>query len=356
MGKASKKGWRNIKLTEELTNLADKEEASELQAKVDTLFTEDIIGGMQGVSKSIRKDIELHSKSNKAAASISEIPLIEKALKRIGTGSQRSTPQPKRTKLVDLWGDEPVAKRRAASLPGSVLRRESFAPAVLPATNLLSVNPNKEEFDSMIVAKAEEIAAKAASKKKQRSVVTESPVAAASSTSEIVTVSEPAPEKTVDARKTKAQRRKEEAHKQLMKEHAIKRKEKELRKLSHDKASRLAREAEIKQRQEQKLKISAQRIVAEASGEFTLARGAGGRIIQSTDVIPTEIAASLRRIIPMGDPILERRASLLKRRMIEQVPEINNEFKEKVRFARLDGKKAYKMIDKDARDRCVLLG
>jgi hypothetical protein len=232
-----------------------------------------------------------------------------------------------------------------------VLRRESFAPAVTPAASVLSVNPKKEQFEEMIVSKAEELAT-SSEKKSVTNIIPEIPVLIDTTTP----VSEPAPEKVPQPRKTKAQRRKENAHKQVLREHAIRRKEKELRKLAHDKASRLAREAEIKARQEHRLRIAAQRVITEASGGFTLARGAGGRLNKTNEPIPTEIAGSLRRIIPMGDPVLERRASLLKRRMIEQVPEISNEYKEKIRYARFESKKANKMLDKDARDRCVLLG
>ena len=58
----------------------------------------------------------------------------------------------------------------------------------------------------------------------------------------------------------------------------------------------------------------------------------------------------------MCDAVLERRGSLLKRRLIEQVPETNAEYKEKVKFAKLDAVKAVKMMDRAARARCVLLG
>ena len=89
---------------------------------------------------------------------------------------------------------------------------------------------------------------------------------------------------------------------------------------------------------------------------MTIRRGAGGRLGIMKESVPTEIATSLRRIVPAGNPVLERRASLLKRRMIEQVPEINAEYKEKVRFAKLNAGKTRKLLDSDAKERCVLLG
>ena len=349
MGKTSKKGWRNIKLTDEMATLASKSDAKELDSRVDTLFSLDSSGSKKGVSKKVLREISLQNSNSKPAASLSELPLIEKALKAVSKPIKRV--HAKKPQLKDLWADSSVEKSRRALLPSSILRRESFAPAVVPTGRALSVNPVKAELDQLIVETAEKFSAPKSEVK--------APVSSAETQNESVSAtpsSEPAPEKVPEGRKTKAQKLKEKAHKQMMKEHEIRRKEKELRRLEHDKAGRIAKKEALEQRRAQRLKTAAQRIVAEAAGHYTLPRGAGGRLLSTEESVPTEIASSLRRIVPIGNPLLERRASLLKRRMIEQVPEINNEYKEKVRFARLDAKKAVKMLDKEARDRCVLLG
>ena len=329
--------------------MASKSDAAELSSRVESLFTVDSTGAKKGVSKKLLREISLQNKNSKPAASLSELPLIEKALKSVKRPIKRSHSSKK--PLADLWADQSVQKTPRPLLPSSILRRESFAPAVVPSGRALSVNPVKSELEQLIVDTAEKLTVVKPEVK--------APVSSAETQNESVstpTGSEPVPEKVPQDRKTKAQRRKEKAHKQLMKEHEIRRKEKELRRLDQDKAGRIAKQQAVEQRRAQKLKTKAQRIVAEAAGQYTLPRGAGGRLLAPEESVPTEIATSLRRIVPVGNPLLERRASLLKRRMIEQVPEINNEYKEKVRFARLDAKKAVKLLDKEARDRCVLLG
>jgi len=349
MGKTSKRGWRNIKLTEEMTTMASKSDAAELDSRADTLFTLDSSGSKEGISKKVLREIALQNKHSKPAAALSELPLLKKALKTVSRPIKRQNTNKKT--LTDLWADESLPKNPRSLLPSSILRRESFAPAVVPTGRALSVNPVKSEFEQLIVQSAEKLTAPKTEVK--------APVSSAETQNEpnsVPAVSETAGEKVPEGRKTKAQRLKEKAHKQLMKEHEIRRKEKELRRLEHDKTGRIAKKQAIEERRAQKLKTTAQRIVAQASGQYTLPRGAGGRLVAAEESVPTEIATSLRRIVPVGNPLLERRASLLKRRMIEQVPEINNEYKEKVRFARMDAKKAVKMLDKEARDRCVLLG
>ena len=348
MGKTSKKGWRNIKLVEELGAMANKEDDAELSSRVDSLFTVDASGSKKGISKDLLREIALHNKNSKPAAALSELPLVERALKKVNKPLRRN---PKKASLCDLWGDDASKSSRKIALPGSVLRRESFAPAVIPTSGALSVNPLKSDLEELIVEAAEKLTAK-----KEGAIKTVSSAEPLIASQTTPASQEPISEKVSDGRKTKAQKLKENAHKQLMKEHEIRRKEKEMRRLEHDKSGRIAKQEALEKRRAQKLKTTAQRIVSEAAGEYTLPRGAGGRLVAAEESVPTEIASSLRRIVPLGNPVLERRASLLKRRMIEQVPEINNEYKEKVRFARLDAKKAVKLLDKEARDRCVLLG
>lgn len=349
MGKTSKKGWRNIKLVEELGAMATQQDAAELGSRVDTLFTVDSSGSNKGISKGLLREIALHNKNSKPAAALSELALVERAMKKVNKPINRDS---KKTALCDLWAEDSSKSSRKIALPGSVLRRESFAPAVVPTSGAFSVNPQKSDFEQLIVDTAEKLTAT-----KEGAIKTVSPAEPLSASpttpaSQLQTLEE----KVSENRKTKAQKLKEKAHKQLMKEHEIRRKEKEARRLEHDKSGRIAKQEALEKRRDQKLKTAAQRIVAEAAGEYTLPRGAGGRLVAAEESVPTEIASSLRRIVPIGNPILERRASLLKRRMIEQVPEINNEYKEKIRFARLDAKKAVKLLDKEARDRCVLLG
>lgn len=347
VGKTSKKGWRNIKLTDELAAMAKNDIQTELGAKVDSLFVEDRIGGSHGVSKRIISEIKLKGSSARTPASLSEQPLLKKAIAKIQKGR---VPQAhsKKSNLRDVWADCPVEAKLKTLLPSTIVRRESLAPAVVPAASTLSVNPTKEDFEAMIVSEAEKELIKQKSRKVPEAipVVTE-PVEE--------TVQQLPAEKKVTERKTKAQKVKEKRHQQMLREHEIKRLEKQKRKALQDKAARKALEAEQAKRRETRLLTSAKRVVAEAKGEFTLARGAGGRILESREAVPVEIAESLRRIVPVGDPVLERRQSLLRRRMIEQVPELNAQYKEKLRFARLDAAKARKMIDKDARSRCVLL-
>lgn len=93
----------------------------------------------------------------------------------------------------------------------------------------------------------------------------------------------------------------------MLKEHENKRKEKANRRAMHDTAARQAKAEEHARRRAAKLQTKVKRIVDEASGKFTLARGAGGRILKTSEMVPTEIAGSLRRIVPLGDAVLERR-------------------------------------------------
>jgi hypothetical protein len=349
MGKTSKKGWRNIKLTDEIATMTSKQDAADLESRVDTLFTLDSKGTNSGVAKKLLREVSLLNKSSKPAAAVSELPLVQKALKSAKHPIRKAT---NKNQLRDLWADDAPKKHLKPILPSSILRRESFAPAVIPTNAALSVNPDKSQLEQLIVETANKLTAT----KDAGDKATVSTAATPSTSNSIPLSSDSTQIKFLDGRKTKAQKLKEKAHKQLLKEHEIRRKEKELRRQEHDKAGRIAKQEALEQRQSKKLKTVAQRIVAEAAGKYTLPRGAGGRLLATEESVPTEIASSLRRIVPLGNPLLERRASLLKRRMIEQVPELTNEYKEKVRFARLDAKKAVKLLDKEARDRCVLLG
>ena len=349
VAKTSKKGWRNIKLHEELSNLHDNQLSAELSNKVDTLFTEDSHGGAKGVSKSILKEVKLQNKEGKVSTTSSEAALFSRALSNAGV-RKNANKRPAKVPIADLWADAPTKKLKTL-LPGTVIRRESFAPAVLPAAATLSVNPSKAEFESMLIAEAEKEVA-ASSKK---SVAQPVSVHATKPSSSAEVASEPAPENKATDRKSRAQKLKEQKHKQMLREHELRREEKRARRAEQDKAARQARAEEQAARQAQRLSTKAKRIVAEAAGQYTLARGAGGRMVAAKEQVPVEIAASLRRVVPLGDPVMERRASLLKRRMIEQVPEINAEYREKLRFAKLDAAKSRKLMDKDARARCVLL-
>jgi hypothetical protein len=207
----------------------------------------------------------------------------------------------------------------------------------------------------MILAEAKkEMEALEAAKLKAASRV--QPAAKAENAEETAPVTPELATVQLSERKTKAQKLKEQKHKQMLKEHEQKRKEKEARKAMMNKSALKAMEEEHAKRQEQRLSTKVRRIIDEASGKITLARGAGGRLIASKEEVPLEIASSMRRIVPVGDPILERRASLLRRRMIEQVPVLNAEYKEKLRFARLTSAKSRKIMDSDTKARCVLLG
>jgi hypothetical protein len=350
VGKTSKKGWRNIKLTEELSALSENQHSEELAKKADSLFVEDSIGGSKGISKEIQREIKLLGKSTKQTVALSESDLLNRAVKKAGKPSP-SRSKGSKSSVFDLWVNEPAEKRLKTLVPGTVIRRESLAPAVIPAHANLSVNPSKDDFASMIIAEAEKVTRKP-EPTKQFQTATPNPE---QTISEIV-VSESAPELKETVRKTKAQKLKESLHKQMLKEHANRRKEKDARRALHDVAARKARHEELEKRRVVRTQTKVSRILSEAAGKFTLARGAGGRILKSQEIVPTEIAGSLRRIVPMGDPVLERRESLLRRRMIEQIPELNAEYKEKLRFAKLDSRKAKKMVDRDAMARCVLLG
>ena len=349
VGKTSKKGWRNIKLTEELSTLAELDHSKELSAKVDTLFTEDSVGGSKGVSKQIGKTVQLQNSKGKAAVSNSEAILLQRKLVRAGKPVARPHPKPKQV-LSDIWGETPDLQKLKL-LPSTVLRRESLAPAVVPAISALSVNPSEDNFNQMLLAEA---------KKEFDSAKPSKPkiqfVAADQNTEETVApVEEPAEVPSSD-RKTKAQKLKEKRHKQMLREHERRRMEKEARKALQNKVALKEAETLHAQQRQQRLKTAVRRVIEEATGNVSILHGAGGRLALSKDQFPTEIAASLRRIVPVGNPVLERRASLLKRRMIEQVPEINAEYKEKVRFAKHNAGKARKLLDSDTKERCVLLG
>ena len=355
--KSSKKGWRTIKLTEELKNFANNTTAAELKQKVDTLFHEDTVGGLQGVSKKLQREISLLSKTNKVSVAVSELPLLEKSIAKVGKSPivHRAN---KNIKVHDIWADVSSENKLKTNLPSTVLRRESFAPAVLPACAGMSVNPRREDFEALLINEADREMKKIRQKKVYLVAPQGEEVLAASEQQ----VADPVGEVSVAVknvlRKTRAQKVKESKHKQMLREHEQRRKMKELRRKGQDKAAIAAELAEQASRRELRLKTTVGRIIDEAAGKTNgLSRGAGGRLLATpTRIGSTEIAQSLRRIVPAGDIVLERRASLLNRRMIEQVPETNAEYKEKVRFAKLDAIKAVKMMDKSAHARCVLLG
>lgn len=352
--KSSKKGWRTIKLTEEMNNMASNTTASELAKRVDTLFHEDTVGGLQGISKKMRREISLLNKSSKTSVAVSELGLLGKSIAKIGmaTPTKRSN---KHAKLTDLWADEDSSKKLKTNLPSTVLRRESLCPAVVPVCSAMSVNPPKEEFEALLIREAEaenmRIKRKTARPIRQAEPVDPSLVIPA------VETAGAGPVEPVD-RKSRAQKLKEVKHKQMLKEHEQRRLMKALRRKGQDKAAIAAELAEQAARRDAKLKTQVARVISEASGKTNgLIRGAGGKLLDTPLLLgSTEIAGSLRRIVPSSDAVLERRDSLLKRRMIEQVPETNNEYKEKVKFAKLDAQKAVKMMDRSARARCVLLG
>jgi hypothetical protein len=353
VGKTSKKGWRNIKLSDELANLSNKEHMKELSARVDTLFTEDARGGSKGVSKEIEKAVKLQNSKGKTAVSPSEAILLQRRLLSAAKGPVKRRTNQKKA-LCDVWGENPKASKLKL-LPSTVLRRESLAPAVIPANPALSVNPTEEKLNALILAEAaKELESMKPSKPK---IQPETTVSTEDVTNPVESPKdESIAEPSSTERKTRAQKLKEKRHKQMLKEHEQRRKEKEARRALHDKAARLEAEAEQAARRGQRLKTKVRRVIQEATGTMTIRRGAGGRLGIMKESVPTEIATSLRRIVPAGNPVLERRASLLKRRMIEQVPEINAEYKEKVRFAKLNAGKTRKLLDSDTKERCVLLG
>lgn len=349
VGKASKKGWRNIKLQPELTNLHNNEVSAELAQKVDTLFTDDPVGKGQGVSKKIEKIVQLQNKKGKTSASPSEAILLNKAISKVGKPQNHSN-QNTRRQLVDPWADaEPV--KGIKIVPSTILRRESVAPAVVPACSALSVNPKKEEFEAMLIEEAEK-ELESSKKKTIPSATPEKPEISA----EQQTVTVVLPEVSLKERKTKAQRMKEQRHKQMLKEHELKKKAKEARKALMNKEALKVLEKQQAERREQRMTTQVRRLIDEATGKDTLARGAGGRRVSEKHQVPLGIAPSLRRIVPVGNAVLERRSSLLRRRVIEQVPEINAEYKAKIRFAKFNANKAHKVADNETRARCVLLG
>lgn len=353
VSKSSKKGWRGIKLASELDVLQQNEIASELGSRVDSLFTDDPIGKNQGISKQVEKLVKLQNKKGKSPISISEELLLKKAIGKVSLGQKQPTKSHNR-KLVDVWADsQPDSKVK--NVVSSILRRESVAPSVVPPIPSLSVNPCKDIFETMILAEAKkEMEALDAAKLKAASRI--QPAAKAENAEETAPVNPELATVQLTERKTKAQKLKEQKHRQMLKEHEQKRKEKEARKALMNKSALKAMEEEHAKRQEQRLSTKVRRIIDEASGKITLARGAGGRLIASKEEIPLEIASSMRRIVPVGDPILERRASFLRRRMIEQIPVLDAEYKEKLRFARLTSAKSRKIMDSDTKARCVLLG
>ena len=350
VGKTSKKGWRNIKLTEELSTLAQREHAAELDSKVDTLFTEDASGSSKGVSKVVEKVVKLQNGKGKTAVSLSESALLQKTIARIGKGKPQAKPQ-RGGKLCDLW-ETASSSQKLKLLPSSVLRRESFVPAVVPAGAALSVNPPEEKFNEMLIEEAQK-ELKAATPARAR--VVPSPQEVQTEPTVTPTQEEPFVGSKVFERKPKAQKLKEQRHKQMLREHEQKRLAKEARKALMNKAALRQAEEERELKRGQRFRTRVQRVIEEASGIVKIPRGAGGRVVQVKEHIPTEISSSLRRIVP-GDAVMDRRSSLLKRRLIEQVPEINAEYKEKIRFAKYMSSKARKLVDSDAKARCVLLG
>lgn len=98
-----------------------------------------------------------------------------------------------------------------------------------------------------------------------------------------------------------------------------------------------------------------QRVIEEATGKVNLPRGAGGRFMEPETEIPTVTNGALRRMIPVGSAVKERMTSILRRRLIEQVPEANAEYVERLRFAKLARTKGSRFVDKDLRERCLLL-
>lgn len=353
VGKTSKKGWRNIKLTEELSTLAHNEQSAELGAKVDTLFIEDTTGSSKGVSKVVEKVVKLQNAKGKTAVSLSEAQLLNRTIAKAGKRPQQPKSQ-KKGKLCDLWASDESSKKMKL-LPSSVVRRESFVPAVVPAGPGLSVNPSEEQFNAMLIEEAQkEIALTTPAKPRtvpaaESASQIEQPETATAAEQGILIGSK------VTERKKKAQKLKERKHKQMLREHEQRRQEKEARKALMNKVALREAEAERELRRGQRFTTRVQRVLEEAAGKVTIRRGAGGRLAPVKEQIPTEISSSLRRVLP-GDAVMDRRASLLKRRLIEQVPEINAEYKEKIRYAKHVSGKSRKLVDSDAKARCVLLG
>ena len=241
------------------------------------------MGGLQGVSRKLRKEISLLNKSSKTSVAVSELPLLERTTNRLSRKSPSVTRVRAQT-MCDLWAGD-VVKPIKGHLPSTILRRESHAPGVVPACAALSVNPQREVFEQLLV---EEAAAEMNKmKRKRREFI---PVETVEVSADSSLPAELGASSKIFERKSRAQKLKEQRHKQMLKEHEQRRKTKESRKKSQNKVAIAALETTQAARREGKLRTKVDRIIAEAAGKATLARGAGGRILQATERIPTEIA------------------------------------------------------------------
>ncbi len=329
-----------MKLTEELANLAENIEVAKLSEKVHDLFVDDSVGGGKGVSKAIKSEISALNKSGKTAYAASEKSLVE----RLQREPRKIKEQKKPDQLRDLWSSEPV---NAVKVPASVARREKVMAAVLPASAVLSVNPEPEKFSEMLLKEAE----KEQEKHKRRVYPGELPsgesvpAPAASSGHGDVPSSYP--------RKTRAVKLRQAKHQRMLKEHEKRRKVVSEQKLKPSKKEIKKLEADKSERQKAKLELKTRRIIDEAAGKVIHQRGAGGRYTEIPDSVPTEIASSLRRVIPTGNPLLEVKRSILKRRLIEQLPELNNEYVDRLK---LKGRASKRTNNRFNEQRCVLLG
>ena len=342
MGKTSKRELRKIDGAAHMQSLEHVNELAN-SAQSDNLFIEDKQGGMKGVPKALRANIELMNSKGRVPIGKGEQAVLKKLLERPIIHKPISKKPTKPQPLFDTWSeDNKISKRKIR--PVNV----NFVPAVLLPHAGQSVNPEPEAYLELVT----KVAAKDLPKPKETHVDTPQQT---ESVTEPSTAMETSASKKQPVRKTIADRNRADRHRKLMESHerakVDKRLEKQVNHLEALQKELVADEAEVKRRAIEKTDMAEEELKAQAHGQIKI-KGAGGRFFETPEAIAkAEFGGSLRKIVPAVNPLADRMQSVFRQRLLEQKPVFNGEYMSKLKSQKKDKKRfRSKFADQDARD------
>jgi len=165
MVRQRKEKWRKV-VPEVDGKLEDKRAVAPLLER-DDLFTEDTVGSLKGLSRSVRKAIakDPHG-TGKKPPSKQEMLKIAKASQALKTNAQR----PKKVEepeFLDIWGEDANKKKpkfayavrrieeeNTRGRGRSGMKATSLSPAVMPPKSGHSFNPSSEDLEALLVTAA----------------------------------------------------------------------------------------------------------------------------------------------------------------------------------------------------------
>ena len=345
---------RQLRKIDGLEHMKALELVNELTASrtADNLFVEDKEGGLKGVPKALREKIAVMDKKGRVAVGKGEQLVLKKMIEK---RSEAKVPAPAKKQQIaksnvfDAWAGPAVSKRKQR--PVNV----SFVPSVVLPHAGQSINPEPNAYVELVTS----VADRELPKPKMKAA--ETPLTDVTTVSPVEEDNEEAFEKSrvrAAQRKTTQDRNKAERHKELLAKHSenrmIKKISKQINHLPAIAKEVLSAEAELAERAKLRTDQREETLQQTARGVVTV-RGPGGKFNETAMAIskPSE-DGSMRKVTPAVNPVNERMQSVFRQRLLEQRPQINGEFLNKIKAQKTHKNRFHKFADPDARDIALL--